>query len=191
MVRGLRSSDFTGVIEYFWIAGDERKSHISSMTEGVGALIGSEVRKARRACRMSQSRLASKALVTRETVYRLEGGRMPTPDVLARVCDALGLDRDIFNLKTRQTDTFVLHPELLLLRERRRSLGLTLAECAEAAGVSPATLSRFERGAEHSRAIAAFDSRGRAVRLINAALAAMLKFRDLEQMDRYWRTGQL
>jgi transcriptional regulator with XRE-family HTH domain len=140
---------------------------------------------------MSQARLAAKVGVVRETIYRLEKGRMATPDVLGRVCDVLDLDRDMFKLDIPETDLFGSHPELTLLRDRRRSLKLTLAECAAAAGVSPATLSRFERGAERSRAIASFDARGRPAHVINHALADILGFRDLAQMDLHWRTGRL
>lgn len=180
---------FTGTIESFCVADSERKSHISSVDGDVAIWIGAKVRKARG--KMTQARLARKARVTRETIYRLEGGRMATPDVLARVCDALSLDRGELDLKTRETDGLAMHPELTLLRDRRRSLGLTLAECAAAAGVSSATLSRFERGAERSREIASFDHRGRAVHLINDGLADILGFRDLAQMDLHWRTGRL
>ena len=157
----------------------------------VASWIGGRIREVRRSRGLTQARLAKKALVTRETIYRIERGRMPIPDVLARICGVLSIDRDEFDLKIRETDGFGHHPELTLLRDRRRSLGLTLAECADAAGVSVATLSRFERGREQSRAIARFDGRGCAVGIINVPLAAMLGFRDVAQLDRYWRTGRL
>ena len=157
--------------------GDDREA---------GAAVGGMLRAARKGRRWTQARLAAKAKVTRETVYRVERGRMPTGDVLIRLCDALGADRDTFDLKRRETDHIAMHPDLTLLRERRRARGLTLAECAGRAGVSPATLSRFERGTE----LAVLDARGRAVRLKSQGLASALGFASVEALDLYWRTGR-
>ncbi len=152
--------------------------------------IGRRVLSARKKRRWTQARLAAKAGVTRETVYRVERGRMPTGDVALRLAAALELDRDKLDLKQRETDHIAMHPDLLLLRERRRARGLTLAECAGRAGVSPATLSRFERGAERSRELADFDARGRAIRLRSPRLAKALGFASVAALDLYWRTGR-
>lgn len=159
-------------------------------TRTPGERIGALVLAARRARKWTQSRLATKAGVTRETVYRVEKGRMPTGDVAVRLSDALGMDRDELDLKVRETDHIAMHPDLTLLRERRRACGLKLRECAAAAGVSMPTLSRFERGVERNRDLAAFDERGRPVRMINAGLAEVLGFPSVEALDTYWRTGR-
>ncbi|WP_171007666.1 helix-turn-helix transcriptional regulator [Sphingomonas sp. 3P27F8] len=149
------------------------------------------MRKARLARKnMTQARLAERVGVTRETIYRLEGGRMATADVLGRVCDVLGIDRAKFKYDKPATDAFAHYPELTLLRDRRRKLGLRLDQCAVAAGVSVSTLSRFESGRESSRELARFDSGGRAVALISEGLAKILEFNDVEALDRYWRTGK-
>lgn len=140
---------------------------------------------------MTQARLSAKAGLARETIYRLEAGRLPTACALARVCSALDIDLGRFDLQRTETDAFARHPPLTLLRDRRRHLGLTLQQCARAAGVSPATLSRFERGAERSRTLASFDDAGWAVTLVNDGLAVALGFRGSEELDRYWRTGVL
>ena len=162
----------------------------SGEQEEARAVVGRMLRDARKGRRWTQARLAAKARVTRETVYRIERGRMPTGDVLARLCGALGIDRDDFDLKRRETDHIAMHPELLLLRERRRARGLTLETCARRTGVSPATLSRFERGAERSRELAGFDARGTPVRLRSAGLADALGFPSVEALTVYWRTGK-
>lgn len=151
---------------------------------------GRMLREARKARRWTQARLAVKAAVARETIYRIERGRMPTGDVLVRLCDALGADRDIFDLRRRETDHIAMHPDLALLRDRRRARGLTLHDCARLANVSAATLSRFERGMERSRELADFDASGRAVRLRSVGLASALGFSSVGALDTYWRTGK-
>ena len=161
------------------------------MTEIAGAEVGRRLREARRARRMTQARLARRAGVTRETVYRTEAGRLPAPDTAARLCDALELDRDAMDLRCAETDAIASHPPLTLLRDRRRAMGLTLERCAAAAGVSAATLSRFECGIERSAKLVRFDSAGWPAELINPGLATVLGFRTVEELDRYWRTGRL
>ncbi|WP_275402981.1 helix-turn-helix transcriptional regulator [Sphingomonas corticis] len=161
------------------------------MATVTGKRIGEALLAARKAKGMTQARLAKKAGVVRETVYRLEAGRLPTACVLNRICFVLDVDIESFDFKRKETDAYAQHPPLTLLRDRRRSLGLTLEQCAARAGVSPATLSRFERGSECSRALAAFDASGRAVRLINEDFAAALGFASCDELDLYWRTGRL
>lgn len=152
--------------------------------------MGRRIRSTRRARGWTQARLAAKAGIRRETVYRIELGRMPTTDVLARVCDVLRLDRSELDLQRWETDGLASHPAMTLLRDRRRRLGLTLAECATAARVSAATLSRFERGQERSGELASFDANGVPRALVNAGLARVLEFSSVEALDRYWRSGR-
>lgn len=190
MIAVFRFALLTMTIEALSLEWSERKSHKSLMEISIGEWIGSEIRDARREKGMSQARLKSRARVTRETIYRLEKGRMATPDVLARVCDELQIDRDRFDLKVPETDGLANHPELTLLRDRRRAVGLTLAECAAAASVSVATLSRFERGIERSRVLALRNSIGHPVSLLSQGLCDALGFRDLGHMNRYWQTGR-
>lgn len=148
------------------------------------------LRKARKGRRLTQAQLAKRARVTRETVYRTELGRLPTPCTLARLADAAGIDRDALDLKRRETDTFAAFPALAVMRERRLAKGLSLTDCAAAAGVSPATLSRFECGAERSRKLVEVDVTGRPRRMINAGLAEILGFSGLAALDTFWRTGR-
>lgn len=161
------------------------------MVGTAGIEVGRRLREARRARRMTQARLARKAGVKRETVYRTEAGRLPTADTAARLCDALGLDRDALDLGCAETDAFVAHPPFTLLRDRRRALGLTLEHCAAEAEVSAATLSRFERGIERSAKLVRFDRAGWPVELTSAGMADVLGFRTLKELNRYWRTGRL
>lgn len=154
-------------------------------------IVGNRLRAARRQRRWTQARLAKEAKVARESIYRIERGRMPFGDTAMRLCDVLGLDRAELNLDRRETDPIHLHPSNTFLRDRRKALDLTLAEVAIAAGVSAATLSRFERGSERSRALASYDAEGRALELINLGLAEILRFSSVHQLTAFWRNGYL
>ena len=154
-------------------------------------IVGNRLRAARRQHRWTQARLAREAKVARESIYRIEHGRMPFGDTAMRLCDVLGLDRAELNLDRRETDAIHLHPSDTFLRDRRKALGLTLAEVANAAGVSAATLSRFERGSERSRVIANHDSDGRTAELVNEGLVRILKFASLDELTTFWRHGYL
>lgn len=112
----------------------------------VGADFKKNLLRERKARRWSQARLASKAGLSRGTITRLERGeRLPLAETVFRLEAALDL----------QPSTLVpAWPEWAPIgskaigasaRRRRKELGLTLDEVAIKAGISPATLSRFER----------------------------------------------
>lgn len=160
------------------------------MSTETGRQIATILRDARHAKGITQAGLAQRAGVARETVYRIEQGRLPTPDVAVRLCDVLGVDRDQLDLERPETDPYTSHPPSTLLRDRRRALGLTLAQCAEAAEISPATLSRFERGVEQCAKLVDLDA-GWPMRMNNPGFAQILDFRTVADLDRFWRTGEL
>lgn len=115
---------------------------------------------------------------------------MPFGDTAMRLCEVLGFDRDELNLDEPQTDALYTHPSDTFLRDRRRDLGLTLKEVAAAAGLSVATLSRFERnkGSHLSSMRHLADVPG--VQLANDALAHILQFRDNHELTIFWKTGR-
>ncbi len=116
---------------------------------------------------------------------------MPFGDTAMRLCDVLGFDRAELSLDIRETDAIHLHPSSTFLRDRRKALDLTLAEVAMAAGVSAATLSRFERGSERSQALASHDAEGRATELVNQGLAEILQFASIDELTKFWKSGYL
>ncbi len=161
------------------------------MQDDPGIFVGYRLACARRERGWTQARLAQVAGVARESIYRIEGGRMPAGDTAVRLCDVLGLDKADLNLDRRETDPIHLHPPTTFLRDRRKSLGLTLAQVAKAAGVSAPTVSRFERGYERSRMLASHDAERRASELINQGLADVLGFSSLDELTRFWKNGYL
>lgn len=103
----------------------------------------------------------------------------------------LVIDRDEFNFNIPVTDSFAHHPELALLRDRKRELGLKLPMCAAAAGgergdaITLRTRNGIEQGGRQVRC------RGRPVGLINEGLVDVLGFTDVAALDHYWRTGKM
>ena len=106
---------------------------------------GRSLRSARLARRWTQARLAKAAGLKRETIARLECGvRRPAADTVFRLEAALDLDGELVPAWP-EWKPIGLPSMGARSRERRRGLGLSLAEVAEVAGVSVSTLSRFER----------------------------------------------
>jgi transcriptional regulator with XRE-family HTH domain len=91
--------------------------------------------------------LAAKAGLNRASVYRLEGGAAPSrADTLFRIAHALDMPiRDLVP-EWPEWEPIKGHGPGEGSRERRRALGLSLAQVAREIGVSEASLSRFERG---------------------------------------------
>ena len=127
----------------------ESSNNFPRLTFPVAAVphgVGDQVARERRRRRWSQAKLASRAGLSRAAVYRVEGGARPVrPDTLFRLAHAL--DLPIRGLVPDWPEWEPIkglgHGEAV--RERRRSLGLTIAELAEKVKVSEATLSRHER----------------------------------------------
>lgn len=107
---------------------------------------GASLKRERLARGWTKARLARRATLERATVMRLEAGaRRPTADTVFRLEEALDLEPGTLvpawpEWKPIGTMTYGARS-----RERRRSLGLSLVAVAARAGVSAATLSRFER----------------------------------------------
>ncbi len=161
------------------------------MYEDPGIIVGHRVASARRELGWTQARLARAAGVARESIYRIERGRMPSGDTAARLCDVLGLDKAELNLDRRETDGIHLHPPVTFLRDRRKALDLTLAQVSAAARVSVPTMSRFERGIERSRMLASHDAEGRASELVNQGLAEVLAFSSTQELTKFWKNGYI
>ena len=118
------------------------KSFPSSVIPGgFGAAIAAE--RLRR--RWSQTELATRAGLARETIVRLEAGRRPPlPDTVFRLQAVLDLMPGELVPDWPEWAPVGSATWGARSRERRRSLGLSLSDVAGALGVSVATLSRFE-----------------------------------------------
>lgn len=149
--------------------------------------VGEAIAAARRRRRWSQQRLAERAGIARATVYRLEACRRPsTADTLFRVAHALGLDMKDLVAAWTEWEMFDHPGHGPRTRERRRSLGMSIAELAAVAGVSEATLSRHERGIGNSPALVTGDWERQVA--CNEALAKALGFAGVDEFDQYCRT---
>ena len=136
---------------------------------------------------MTQAELAAATGLRRETIYRLERGRVAHADTIARVAAALGVKVGEFIEAGDNHSPLHGHPDCTPIRDRRRELGLTLAECASAAGVSVTTLSRFERGNHHYPSICDVDTFDLALPIHNEGLARILQFANADELTNFWR----
>ncbi|RYD27928.1 MAG: XRE family transcriptional regulator [Lysobacteraceae bacterium] len=123
---------------------------LSSVPDG----FGTTVRDARKARKWTQARLAGVAGVKRETVARLEAQRLlppgaprrrPAADTVFRLQAALDLMPGELVQTWPEWSPVGLSTPGARSRARRRDLGLSLKAVASTAGISAATLSRFER----------------------------------------------
>ena len=163
------------------------------LRKDVPSTVGPAIRFARLAKRWSQQRVADRSGVSRETIYRIECGRTPDPDTVMRICGVLGirvvdLVPDWISAEDDDVPSLAEPYPGYRLRQRRRQLGVPLREAAEAAGVSIATLSRFERFMSASRTLLtpvyADDPEGGAV-IENDGLARLLGFPDSAGLAAY------
>lgn len=148
----------------------------------VPADVGATVRGLRRACRWSQERLAAKVGATRRTIGRLERGlHIPS----SRLVHALEWTFDLGERGLVSGWKDAASPNVPALGPRarvaRRAAGLTLVDAARAAGVSPATLSRFERELGDSLLVVDEDGSG----IANEGYARFLGFQDAAEMSRF------
>lgn len=153
-------------------------------------LIAAMLRERRKELGLTHARVAKRCGLTRETIYRVERGRSAIPDTLARIATALELPMEDLTELSPEDVALRSFPNRAVIRERRRSLGISMEACAAAAGISVATLSRFERGATTSRELVAFDASGRPAGLHSARLARCLDFATVEEMSRLWNWGR-
>lgn len=170
--------------------GAQQRLIFLPMNDAPHIIVGRRLRQARRERGWTQARLAEKAGVARETIYRIERGRMPFGDTAMRLCEVLGFDRAKLSLDQPETDAIYSHPSDAYLRDRRRELGLTLKKVAAAAGISVATLSRFERNKGSRLASIPHMADVPGVQLANDALAHVLQFRDSRELTIFWKTGR-
>lgn len=154
--------------------------------------LGRTLRAAREAEGRSRRELATRVGIGPRTLARIErGAQKPLWPTLERLCEELGLST--FAVARTWAAQAMDLPESpssapgLGVRALRRERGLTLVEVAGRAGVSAATLSRFERGITASRLLAhrtggpevAADDRG--VALDARRLAPAFGFEDAEE----------
>lgn len=151
----------------------------SVVPRGLGAAVRAE---RQRRC-WSQERLARRVGACRRTIARLEAGtHLPSPGLVHAIEDALVLGRLVRGWQPKlEADAPAYGPRA---RRARLAAGLTLNEVARAAGVSPATLSRFERELGDSpRLVGGFDDGPTGIRSDGLALA--LGFQDARDMNAY------
>lgn len=168
---------------------DYERGHLRA---AIPTSVGAAVRSARRMRRWTQQRLADRSGLSRKTVSRVELHGSPDADTLMRICGALELrlvglvpawDRPEDDVPSLDDPLFGYR-----IRRRRRELGIRLEDAAAAAGISIATLSRFERLGSASAALLtpvyADDPEGE-VFLDNDGLARALGFEDTAALHAY------
>jgi transcriptional regulator with XRE-family HTH domain len=140
--------------------------------------IGNRVRDARLARGWSQEQLARYVQVDRRTILRLEhGSHRPTSHLVHALEERLALVQLVPGWRDPALPGAPsFGPRLRLARLAR---GLTQVAAARAAGVSPATLSRFEREMGDTPMIVDDGS------MINDGYAAALGFADAQDMEEY------
>ena len=166
-------------------AVQERDTNVARHLFPVAALpadLGRRVAAARRARRWNQDRLARRAGVSRAAIVRVERGGGVRADTVLRI--AAALDLEVRELAPAWPEWDVLGPgHGVRTRARRRALGLSLAEVAAAAGVSEATLSRYERGVGASPTLLARAGDDHVA--ASDALARALGFADAGAHERF------
>jgi transcriptional regulator with XRE-family HTH domain len=159
--------------------------HLSAISSEFGKLLARE----RRLEGLTQNQLADEAGLTRETVGRLETGRRrPTADTVFRLEAALNLIPGKLVPGWPEWKPIGTMTPGARSRDRRRALGISITVVARAAGVSSATLSRFERefGACPSLSEVGFDQgMPFVVGLRSIGYAKALGFVSVEEHERY------
>lgn len=129
------------------IATFRSKMALTFRSEMIPDDFGVTLASARSARGWTQGRLARACGVRRETISRLEAGRRrPTADVVFRLQAALDLEPGELVPTWPEWSPVGLPTQSARTRDRRRERRIPLRDAAAAAGVSIATLSRFERG---------------------------------------------
>ncbi|USU05694.1 helix-turn-helix domain-containing protein [Sphingomonadaceae bacterium OTU29LAMAA1] len=136
----------------------------------------------------SQARLARETGLSRETIARLETGRRtPTADSVFRLQSAMDMEPGELVPAWPEWNPIGLPTYGARTRQRRRELRLSLTTVAAAAGISVATLSRFEReqGHLHTTLQEAHAPTGAKAHLVERGLALALHFADAGCYRRY------
>ena len=162
---------------------------MSAIPVGLGATIAKE----RALLNWTQQRLADEAGLKRETIVRLEAGaRRPSGDTVFRLEVALDLEPGTLVPKWPEWRPIGSMTHGARSRERRRELGLSLVSVAKAAGVSVATLSRFERETHVCQSIATYnrvEGMSEVVGLKKKRFARALGFASVAEHERYCVTS--
>ena len=144
--------------------------------------VGPRIRAARGRQGKSRIELAAAAGIKSRTLARIErGDQMPRVGSLRAIAEALEMPLEALVVnwtddeRRRRENSDHLGPRL---RQARRKAGVTLAKAAASAGVSPTTLSRFERMQTDSLLIS-IDG----VTFQSDALAHALKFRSCDDLS--------
>lgn len=154
---------------------------------------GQRLRAERRLQGWTQAKLAARSGLERATIVRLERGvRVPTADTIFRLESALDFSATRFVMGWREWSPIGETEPGARSRARRRELGLSLAEVAALAGVSSATLSRFEREERRTPSllrIVTSEHGGEWAYLTSERLAVALGFASLDDHIRYCDGG--
>ncbi|RUN78424.1 XRE family transcriptional regulator [Sphingomonas sp. TF3] len=148
----------------------------------VPASIGPRIRLIRKSRRWSQTKLASKLGVDRRTIIRLESGQhVPTSHLIHAIEELF----DLLKLvpawpESPRASAPCYGPRV---RAARRAANVTATAAAVSAGVSPATFSRFERGAMIHAIVGDFDAPDEGIR--SDALAILLGFIDAAALNAF------
>lgn len=154
----------------------------------VPADVGSRIRQARLDYGLSQDGVAILSKLRRETIARIEAGGVPSSQSIFAIERALGLPSPHFVPDWKdasEPDAPSFGPRV---RERRRELGISLRKLADAAGVSEATMSRFERELVGCAVIVEEGVDGDGdfyARITNAGIADELGFADVVALQVY------
>lgn len=144
--------------------------------------VGPRIRAARGGQGKSRNELAAAAGIKSRTLARIErGGQLPRVESLRAIAAALDVPLESLaanwadDERRRRDNSDHMGPRL---RQARLKAGVTLAKAAAAAGVSPTTLSRFERMQTDSLLISTDG-----VTFQSEALAHALKFRSCDDLS--------
>ncbi len=149
--------------------------------------VGRRIRAARQEREWTQQRLAERAGVERRTIMRLEKDRhVPSSPLIHALERVLGFgERGLVAGWTEPARPHEVGAWGPRARLARRFVGLTLATLAKAAGVSAATISRFEREMGDTPLILQDAERGH---VGNAQYAAALGFNGTQMMTDFLRS---
>lgn len=149
--------------------------------------LGARVLAARRAAGLSRRHAAARAFIDYRTLARIERGpQLPSMTTLLAI--ARGLNVDLVDLAPAwradqdEIEESGLHSPGPALRRIRKARGVSLTSAAVAAGVSPSTLSRLERGLTAPARITAMGDRANGaigdydLAVTSADLAAILGY---------------
>lgn len=152
---------------------------------------GERVAAERRRLGWLQDRLAAEAGLRRETIVRIEtGARRPASDTVFRLEDAMDLEPGELVPGWPEWKPIGSPTHGARSRERRRELDLSISVVASKAGVSIATLSRFEREVGATPSLARSEMVEGMVEVIavtNADFSHALGFAGVDEHNEYCR----